>query len=281
MKFTLKPKKLHTSSFMSIFILTALSRAILKKYNPSIIAIAGSVGKTATKEACFFVLKEKFKVRKTEENFNTANVMPFAIIGVRQGLHPIARFFLAFLKAMWLIVIRSKRYPQILILEFGAESPGEISKFLTLVTPTVGILTAIDNERQENFQKFSQLISEKRKIIETLPRDGHAVLNFDEEISYGIAEKTNARVVSYGVNKKAVALKAEEQKVMTKDGKSGLYFKLLYKGTATPIFIKGYSERHIDSLLAASACGFIYELTPIEVARGLERVSDPSRFAQN
>ena len=100
---------------MTISPLTSLSRAILKKYNPSIIAIAGSVGKTATKEACFFVLKEKFKVRKTEENFNTANVMPFAIIGVRPGLHPIARFFLAFLKAMWLIVIRSKRYPQILI----------------------------------------------------------------------------------------------------------------------------------------------------------------------
>ncbi len=259
---------------MTLSPLTSLSRAILKKYKPSIIAITGSVGKTTTKDACFAILKEKFQVRKSEKNFNTPESMPFAIIGVRPDMHPGVRFFLVFLKALWIILIRSKKYPEILILEFGVESPGDIAEFLTLVTPTVGILTTIDRERQENFQKFSQLVAEKRKLIETLPRDSYAVLNFDEEIASGIAEKINSKVISYGVYRKDVVLKAEEQKVMTKDGKSGLYFKLLYKGTATPIFVENYSEHQIYSLLAASACGFIYELTPIEVANGLKCVSD-------
>lgn len=252
--------------------LAALSRAILQKYNPAVIAIIGSDENTTAKEACFSVLKEKFKVRKTEKNFNSPKSMPFAIIGVREELQSGARFFLAFLKAVYLIFMRSKKYPEILIFEFGADRPGGIAEFLTLITPTIGILTTIDREHKANFQKFSQFVSEKRKIIETLPRGGYAVLNFDEEIASAIAEKTNARIVSYAVYRKDVALKAEEQKVIAKDGKRGLYFKLLYKGTATPIFVERYSEHQIYSLLAAAACGFIYELTPIEVANGLERV---------
>ena len=68
-----------------IKILRILSKLILKKYKPEVIAITGSVGKTSSKEAIAQILKNKFRVRKTASNYNNEIGVPLTILGVQKS----------------------------------------------------------------------------------------------------------------------------------------------------------------------------------------------------
>ena len=62
-------------------ILKILAQAIVKKYQPQIVGITGSIGKTSTKEAIDWVLKDKFRVRTSFKNYNNEIGLPLVIIG--------------------------------------------------------------------------------------------------------------------------------------------------------------------------------------------------------
>lgn len=253
-------------------ILRFISRAILKKYHPDIVAITGSVGKTGTKEAVASVLTRKFNVRKTEANYNTDIGVPFAIIGCKPPGKNFVKWMGVFLKACAVIIFPLKNYPMILVLELAADKTGDIAYFMTFIEPKVSILTSIAPVHMEKFGKLSRIVLEKRKIIEALPKSGYAVLNYDDKAVRKIAEKCVGRIFWYGLKCKEGAIVAEEEKVMEKDGVIGLYFKMLYKGTAIPVFVKGVAAKHeLYSLLAGASVGMLYELTPLEVAHGLEQ----------
>ncbi|MFH1712778.1 MAG: UDP-N-acetylmuramoyl-tripeptide--D-alanyl-D-alanine ligase [Candidatus Jacksonbacteria bacterium] len=258
-----------------------LSIIILKRYKPDIIAITGSIGKTSAKEACFYALSQKFSARRTEKNYGTEFGVPAAIIGVEvPSRQLLIKWLIIFIKAIGLIIIKSKKYPQILVLEMAADKPGDIKYFMSFIKPKISIITSISQVHLEKFAKFSQIIAEKRQIIECLPPEGYAVLNFDDEHLKKTACKTKARILAYGLNSQEAILKAQDVKVILKDNQIGLYFKLLYKGTATPVFAPGTAAVHqIYSLLAAATCGSIYKLTALEIAQGLEKFQSlPGRF---
>src|SRR3989339_919826 len=258
-----------------------LARSILKKYRPEIIAITGSIGKSSTKEACFRVLKTKYSVYASGKNYNTEIGVPLAIIGVEeQPGSSLLAWLKVFSKAFFLILLRSKKYPRILILELAADKPGDIGYFLSWLAPKVGLVTAISQVHLANYAKFSQIIAEKRQVIESLPVEGYAVLNLDDPEVAKMAGKTKAKVITYGVEAEGADLKAQEVKVIKKDEHLGLYFKLLFQETATPIFVKGtIAPQLISSFLAAAACGIIYKLTPFEIAEGLDQFKPlPGRF---
>ena len=253
-------------------ILRLFSRAVLKKYHPDIVAITGSVGKTGTKEAVASVLTRKFSVRKTEANYNTDIGVPLAIIGCKPPGKNFVKWMGVLLKACAVIIFPLKNYPRILVLELAADKPGDIAYFMTFIEPRVSILTSIAPVHLEKFGKLSRIVSEKRKIIEALPKSGYAVLNYDDKAVRKIAERCVGRIFWYGLKCKEGAIRAEEEKVMEKDGVVGLYFKMLYKGTAIPVFVKGVAAKHeLYSLLAGASVGMLYELTPLEVAHGLEQ----------
>jgi UDP-N-acetylmuramoyl-tripeptide--D-alanyl-D-alanine ligase len=98
------------------------------------------------------------------------------------------------------------------------------------------------------------------------------VLNYDDKTVRKTAEKCVGRIFWYGLKCTEGAIAVEEEKVMEKDGVLGLYFKMLYGGSAIPVFVKGVAAKHeIYSLLAGASAGMLYELTPLEVAHGLEQ----------
>src|SRR3989338_11306822 len=74
--------------FIKSIIISALqweAGKVLKKYQPKIIAITGSVGKTSTKDAIFSVLADSFNVRKSEKSFNSQIGVPLTILGCQNG----------------------------------------------------------------------------------------------------------------------------------------------------------------------------------------------------
>jgi len=257
-------------------ILRALSKKIIRKYHPDVIGITGSVGKTSTKEAVYLVLKTKFNVRKSYKNYNNEVGVPLAIIGVEQSPnHSLLGWLVVIAKAIKLLCIIDKNYPEILVLEMGADKPGDIA-YLTDIAPCkIGILTYISHAHTEAFKTIKKIAQEKRVIITHLERSGFAVLNFDNEMVMQNSNLTKAEIITFGF-KEGADFKATDINVITDEKTAwpvGLNFKLNYKGNIVPIFLPGAVATHlIPSSLCAIAVGHILGINAVEAANALRQL---------
>ena len=125
-----------------VTLLTFEARQILKKYKPKIVAITGSVGKTSTKDAVAKILESRFSIRKSQKSYNSELGVPLTIIGAETGWSSPLKW----LRAIWQgikIIIRLENYPEILVLEIGADRPGDIKKIRSWIKPDLAIITAL------------------------------------------------------------------------------------------------------------------------------------------
>lgn len=125
-----------------------------------VIGISGSYGKTSTKEFLYQILSEKFgkeKVLKTKEHIN-------AEIGIAQTI----------LKEL-------NENHQIFVCEIGAYNCGKIKEVCSFLQPQIGILTGINEQHMATFGSQENIIKAKFELIESLPEDGLAVINSDNE----------------------------------------------------------------------------------------------------
>src|SRR3989344_51721 len=173
-----------------VAILTLEARLILKKHQPKIIAITGSVGKTSAKEAIYAVLSRKFLVRRSEKSFNSELGVPLTVIGAPNAWYSPVKWALTVWRGAFIPF--QKNYPRMLILELGAERPGDIADLLTYVKPDVAVITAIGEVpvHVEFFAGPEEVAREKTKLVEALGTDGVAVLNGDDDVVSDMRTKT-------------------------------------------------------------------------------------------
>lgn len=258
-------------------LLRLLSKKILNKYKPDIIGITGSVGKTSSKEAIAAVLESKFTVRCSAKNYNNEIGLPLTIIGVEKSPgKSILGWMAVVIKAKKLILKRDKNYPEILVLEMGADKPGDI-EYLTEFAPCkVGVLTFISHAHTEFFKTLKKIAQEKRVIISHLRQDGFAVLNFDNELVMQSASTTKAEIITYGF-KEGADLRATDVNIL-KDEKNGwpngLNFKVLFKGAVMPVYLPGVMAKSaITSALSGLAVGTIFGVNLVEGAQALSKLA--------
>lgn len=165
------------------YLISARNR--IKKLHPKVIAITGSYGKTSTKYILNTILSQKFNVLMTPDSYNT----PMGICKVIRGqLEPEHEIF---------------------IVEMGAYKRGEIRDLCKLVYPEIGILTAIGAQHLERFKSIDNIASTKYELIESLPQNGIAVFNDDDEICSSLADKTKIKAVRYGIDRNVIASPVE------------------------------------------------------------------------
>ena len=263
--------------------LSFFSKKILNKYKPDIVGITGSVGKTSAKEAVAAVLQNKFTVRSSAKNYNNEVGLPLTIIGVEKTPgKSIWGWAAVFLKAKKLIFKRDKNYPEILVLEMGADKPGDI-EYLTEFAPCkVGVLTFISHAHTEFFKTLKKIAQEKRIIISHLRQDGFAVLNFDNELAMQSVNTTKAEVITYGF-KEGADLRATDINIFTDEQTgwpAGLNFKVLYKGSVVPVFLPGVMAKPaISAALAGLAVGVIFGVNLVDGAQALSKLESlPGRM---
>jgi UDP-N-acetylmuramoyl-tripeptide--D-alanyl-D-alanine ligase len=142
--------------------------------NLKIIGITGSYGKTSTKYALTTLLKQKYNVCMTPENFNTLS-------GVERAINE-----------------NLKSTDQIFVCEMGAKNIGDIKEICDLVHPTYGVLTAIGPQHLETFKTIENVRKTKMELIDSLPKEGKAFINYeDENIKATKVEKNNIKYGSY------------------------------------------------------------------------------------
>jgi len=261
------------------YILRFLTKKIIKKYSPDIVGITGSVGKTSTKEITAAVLATRFNVRKSYKNYNNQIGLPLAVIGVKETPGHSALGWLSVLGvALKLIIKRAENYPDILVLEMGADRPGDI-KYLTDIAPCkVGVLTYISHAHTEYFKTLKKIAQEKRQIITHLDKGDFAVLNYDNTLVMENAHLTKAEIITFGFNDGA-DLRASDVNIIYNDNDwpTGLNFKLNYKGNIVPAFLPDAVAEHlIPSALAGLAVGLIFGVNLIE---GIEAIKKTAPMA--
>lgn len=246
----------------------------LKKYNPKIIAITGSNGKTSAKEAVFAVLKNKYKVRKSEKNYNTEIGVPLSVFGVEA---PRSKFgwSIALLKSIKETYF-AKNIPEILILEMGADKPGDIKYLTGFIKPDIAIVTAIGDfpVHVAAYGGPKAVAEEKSQLVKVLETNGVAILNFDDKAVLDMQEKTRGHIFTFGLENGA-DIKAIEMQNNFGDF-SGISFKMEFDGKVVPAKIENvYGKPAVYAALAAIAVGEVMNMNLIEIADALKEYKTP------
>lgn len=259
------------------YFLRYLARLTIWRFKPEIIAITGSVGKTSAKEAIFAVLKNKYSVRKASENFNNELGVPLTILGSWQKVErPLLFFWTKIIIVSMLRLIFSLfsrfNYPRILILEYGAQKPGDIKYLLGIARPKIGIITAIGGipAHAEFYLDISYVAKEKSKLIEDLYVFNWAVLNHDEKNILEMKNKTRAKVLTFGFDEQAdMKITGFENKIENFKP-LGVSFKLEHKGSFVPVFLEGvFGRAQAYAGAIGAVVGIIYGLNLVEIADAL------------
>ncbi|TSC94847.1 MAG: UDP-N-acetylmuramoyl-tripeptide--D-alanyl-D-alanine ligase [Candidatus Berkelbacteria bacterium Athens1014_28] len=256
-------------------ILRFLARAVINKYNPKIIGITGSVGKSSAKEAIALVLTSKFRVRKSEKNYNNEIGIPLTILGSESGESSFLGWSRVFAKGIFLLIFPWE-YPEILVLEMAVDQPGDMDYLLSFVSPDVGVITNISASHMEFFGSVENIAKEKGKLIKGIRNGGMAIINGDDSEIVKIKRDAPVKYIEFGFQDK-LKVQATDANFNYIDGKiSGISFKLNYQGKIVPFRLPHILAFHqIYSILAAVSIGMQFKINLVDMAQSLENYFPP------
>lgn len=238
-----------------------IARAILWRHKPYVIAITGSVGKTSTKDAIYTVLKSNGSVRRSEKSFNSELGVPLSIIGAKSGWNSVFSWLEVIAIGLKQIVSPKGSYPKTLVLEVGADRPGDISSIARWLKPHVVVITRLPDVpvHIEFFPTLQSLIDEKISLARYLRKEGTLVLNADDERVLAAKEIIHAKTITYGVNPIA-NIRATNVQLLppSQMGAGGLAFKLEFDGKILPVLLPNiYAESFMSVALAALSVAYV------------------------
>ncbi len=257
-------------------ILRAEAELIILKYKPHVIGVTGNVGKTSTKDAIYAVLKTSFVVRKSPKTLNTELGVPLTILGCQSGWNNPFTWLYNILYGL-VIIIFPHEYPKWLVLELGADRPGDIQSLARWLPLEFAVITSIGEvpTHIEFFKDKEELAKEKSYIIDALVKGGQLILNADDAMVLKMKGKNTHPTTTYGFAD-AADVRASHEKIVyaNKDGHElpeGMSFKVDVAGKSVPVKMKGiFGKHHIYSALAAIAVGNALGINLVKIAEALE-----------
>jgi UDP-N-acetylmuramoyl-tripeptide--D-alanyl-D-alanine ligase len=142
-------------------------------FQPAVIAVGGSQGKTTTKELLAAVLRQKLATLWSEASFNNDIGVPMTLLRLAGG-------------------------HQAAVIEVGTNHPGELAPLVRLCAPRYGIITALGREHLEFFGDLEGVAGEEGWLAELLPAEGRLFINGDEAQAEKVARRCRAPVTRIG-----------------------------------------------------------------------------------
>ncbi len=143
-----------------------LAREHREQYNCKVIAITGSYGKTIAKEWLAKLLEPNYRVTKSPRSYNSQVGVPLSL---------------------WQINAQT----EVALIEVGISRPGEMERLEQIVQPSLGVLTALGSQHDENFPTHEAKCDEKMKLFAQLPSDKYFLPEYPDEV---LIEPSLARV---------------------------------------------------------------------------------------
>ena len=260
-------------------IITWEARMVLKKYEPRIIAVTGSVGKTCTKDAIFDALDGSFYVRKSEKSLNSEFGVPLTILGCENGWYNPFRWIKNMIEGL-LLIITPNHYPKWLVLEVGADAPGDIKKIGEWLKPDVAIITALPDVpvHVEFFNSPEDVIREKKELAKALKKDGTLILGGDDKNTMALAQEfSRHQGLTYGIAQHNNVVASHIGITYNDAGApEGMEFRVDERGSEVPMCLLGrLGQQQIYPILAAFAVGKAVGVGPLTTAKELAE-SEPT-----
>ena len=231
--------------------LQTLATAVRKVWGKPLVGVTGSAGKTTTKEAIAHVLGARFRVLKSEGNFNNHFGLPLMLLKLEPE-HDVA------------------------VIEMGMSHAGEIRALAKIAQPEIGVVTNVAPVHLEFFDSLAGIARAKYELIESLPAGGTAVLNADDEYVSQFGRDFKGKVITYGTRATA-DIRAEN--VQTR-GAEGSEFDVVMAGHREHARLPLVGEHNILNALAAVAVGVVRGLRPSEAVGALATLAAPDKRGQ-
>ncbi len=225
-----------------------LAEAYRKTLDIPVIGITGSVGKTTAKEMVSAVLSQRFKVLKTDKNFNNELGVPLTIFRIEPE-HEAA------------------------VIEMGISDFGEMSRLAQMVRPTDAVYTLIGNAHLDRLHDRSGVFRAKTEMLEYMPDGGTVFLNADDDLLSACSCRQSK--VFYGLGDKA-DIRAENIKT---DGAALQSCDIISGKRRIHVSIPAYGRHMVYAALEGAAVGMKFGLSDDEIIRGIAAYETVGRRA--
>ncbi|MEK7515400.1 MAG: UDP-N-acetylmuramoyl-tripeptide--D-alanyl-D-alanine ligase [Patescibacteria group bacterium] len=265
--------------YLITFMLAAFARAVVRRYKPRIVMVTGSVGKTSTKDAVAAVLAERFYIWKSEKNFNTEFGVPYTILGLGAG-NPFENpllWFTVFKRALVLLFLPN-HYPNMLVLEVGADKPGDLSRILRIVAPDAVVVTRLPEipVHVEAYDSPEAVREEEFSPAYSLSAGAPLIVSIDDQYALDGAVRTSARILSYGVSDDAM-VSIRDAGFYESEGKVlGMKASVVVNGEKENLVVKGsVGTAQLLPAAAALATASAFDIPLSEALKSLNNYEPP------
>jgi UDP-N-acetylmuramoyl-tripeptide--D-alanyl-D-alanine ligase len=211
-----------------------------KRFSIPVIGLTGSSGKTTTKEMMAAIIGRKKNILKTEGNLNN-------LIGLPQT------------------IFRLTGDHELMILEMGTNSRGEIKRLTQIAMPDIGLITNVGPAHLAGFGSIDVVREEKNDLLLNIPSSGIAIINLDDEAVTTAAERWNGRRITFSMSPNAdVTVKDIE-----KNGVKGVRFNLIMGGNTQKVEMRIAGLHHVYNAMAAAAAAVAVGMDPKTISEGL------------
>lgn len=217
-----------------------------RQFDIPVIGVTGSNGKTSTKEFIAAVLASRFRVHKTEGNFNNLIGLPLTLAKL------------------------SKRHTAA-VLEMGTSGPGEIARLCEIAEPSIGVVTNVARAHLEGLGSLAAVARAKSELITHLSSDGLAILNADDPRVLNFAKKSAAQVLTYGFSPRSHVRGSQYRD----NGLKGSSFSVAVDSRRFSVKLKLPGRHNALNALAAIAVGHALDIPVRSMTAALSRVTLP------
>ena len=231
--------------------LQTLATAVRKLWGKPLVGVTGSAGKTTTKESIAHVLGARFRVLKSEGNFNNHFGLPLMLLKIEPE-HDLA------------------------VIEMGMSHAGEIRALAKIARPETGVVTNVAPVHLEFFDSLAGIARAKYELIESLPATGTAVLNADDDYVSQFGREFKGKVIKCGT-KPTADVRCEN--VVT-HGVEGSEFDIVTAFARARARLPLVGEHNIFNALAAVGVGLSQGMSLPEAAAALATLAPPDKRGQ-
>jgi UDP-N-acetylmuramoyl-tripeptide--D-alanyl-D-alanine ligase len=230
-----------------------------RKFNPRVIGVTGSVGKTSSKELIWSVLSTRFNTLKSMGNYNNEISLPLTLLKLNSDHERV-------------------------VLEMGTYALGEIAFLCQLAQPHVGVVTNVGPTHLERLGTIERIAQAKSELVEALPDGvktdqgieigGVAILNYDDPLVLAMANKTRANIFTYGLAPQADLWASD----VVSAGLEGIRFVFHCQGETIHARVPLLGRHSVHTALRAALVGLAEGLAWEDIITGLQSLPSSAQL---
>jgi UDP-N-acetylmuramoyl-tripeptide--D-alanyl-D-alanine ligase len=197
-----------------------------RSMDATVVGITGANGKTSTKDLAEAVARTRFRVHASPGSFNNEVGLPLTVLGAAPDT-------------------------EVLIVEMGARRLGDVKLLSGIARPDAVVVTNVGLAHMEVFGSWASIVEASAEPVDALGPDGLAILNADDPIVIGYADRSPGRVATFGIGA-STDVRADD---MSLDANGEASFRMMADGSEVRVHLAVPGGHMVANALAAAAVG--------------------------